>query len=119
MPILTAGIALTARIWRSSLTEFMEPLSAVAGEGTASQRLFHQDVARLRRVYDHMTEPRHVISMGSCANWRGQQRGFSIALEELGQREPAIFMVGNSGCNDTTGRSPHAHPDLGNFRAWI
>ncbi|HTV27282.1 MAG TPA: substrate-binding protein [Xanthobacteraceae bacterium] len=34
----------------------------------------------------------------------GVSSAVSIALEELGQREHVIFMVGNSGSNDTTGK---------------
>jgi ABC-type branched-subunit amino acid transport system substrate-binding protein len=34
----------------------------------------------------------------------GVSSAVSIALEELGQREHIIFMVGNSGSNDTTGK---------------
>ena len=34
----------------------------------------------------------------------GVSSAVPIALEKLGQREKVIFMVGNSGSNDTTGK---------------
>ena len=47
--------------------------------------------------------PVHPRQQGDRADRRRQQRR-SIALMKLGQREHVIYMVGNSGSNDTTGK---------------
>ena len=64
------------------------------------------------QVADSQTQPdpavqaatRYIRNNKAIMLTGGVSSAVSIALEELGQREHVIFMVGNSGSNDTTGK---------------
>jgi branched-chain amino acid transport system substrate-binding protein len=75
------------------------------GSGVLSKKIEFQ-------VADSQTQPdpavqaatRYIRDNKAIMLTGGVSSAVSIALEELGQREHVIFMVGNSGSNDTTGK---------------
>jgi branched-chain amino acid transport system substrate-binding protein len=87
----------------SRITEQIPTLKK--GKGVLGKRIESQ-------VADSETKPdpavqaatRYIRDKKAIMLTGGVSSAVSIALEELGQREHVIFMVGNSGSNDTTGK---------------
>ena len=87
----------------SRITEQIPTLKK--GKGVLGKKIEFQ-------VADSQTQPdpavqaatRYIRNNKAIMFTGGVSSAVSIALEELGQREHVIFMVGNSGSNDTTGK---------------